>query len=502
MKEVKFQLAKIFCDKMVLQRDADIPVWGTSKSNETVKISINGSEYQGEAKDSKWFVYISPLPAGGPYDMKVTCGNEEITIKDILIGDVWVAGGQSNMEFNLKDTIDGREEAEKADYQDIRYYQVPKLDYEEEGAEETASEWVYCNPETAKHFSAVAYHFARVIHRDIKVPIGIINCNRGGTSASCWLKEEYLAEDEDLKIYLDEYYNHIKDLDSEVYEKQIVDYDETLKTYNANAEKFNKEHPGAPYAELEKAVGQFPWPPPFGWKSYRRPSGLYNIMVKKITPYAIKGVIWYQGEEDASKPRIYGKLFNNVIKNWREDFNRLDLPFLFVQLPRFNDETGDGDNWAYVREAQMLTMKNDLNTAMAVSIEYGERDDVHPKNKKPVGERVALLAKAKVYGENIEYTGPIYKEMKIQENKIIVSFEHIGSGLEVKGETLKSFKICGEDRKFVEAKAAINGDTVEVYGHSIDKPVAVRYGFTSYDENMNLYNREGLPASPFRTDNF
>jgi sialate O-acetylesterase len=502
MNNNKLELAQVFSSNMVLQRNCNIPIWGNAEDGAKVIIKFSNQIKEVQALNGKWITYLEPISEGGPYEMEIKSGAALIVLKKILIGDVWVAGGQSNMEFNLKDTIDAKEEIEAANFANIRYYQVPKIDYEDETTESIDNPgWQLCTTENAGYFSAVAYHFAKNITKEIGVPVGIINCNRGGTSASCWVSEEYLASDNDTKIYLEEYYEHLKKVSDEEFEIQVVEYNKSLEEYNKNIENYKALHPQALMGEMDEKVGLYPWPPPLGKKSFNRPNGLYNVMVKKVAPYGIKGFIWYQGEEDSTKCRIYKKLFGMVIKNWRELWNNSELPFLFVQLPSYGDGDPKLENWPRIREAQLLTMKEDNNTAMAVAIDCGEEDNVHPINKKPVGERVALLARAKVYKQDIVYSGPIFRDIKIEGNKALLSFDHIGTGLIFKGEEAVGFKICGQDKKFLPATAQIKGDIIEVYSDEIIEPLAVRYGWSNY-EKINLYNKEALPTSPFRTDDF
>lgn len=496
-----FTIAPIFTDLMVLQRDTKIPVWGRAADGCKIKVEICDKTMETEAVNGHWRVDLPPLSSGGPYSMKIQSSTSEFILEDILVGEVWLAGGQSNMEFALSNSLNGKKEADKANFKNIRYYDVPKIAYEEvENTDFPESEWKICNPENAGKLSAVAFHFAKSVFEELKIPIGIVGCNWGGTSASCWMSEEYLRSDEKTRVYLDEYFDCIGSVSEEEYENRIKAYEGQLADYRQGVEQIKITDPDASQTMIQKLAGPYPWPPPMGKKSSRRPAGLYHTMLKKVIPYGIRGVIFYQGEEDTNKAGYYKKLFELMMKNWREDWNNKVLPFLFVQIAYFNDQE-PGKNWALLREAQLRTMLCDENTAMAVITDCGEKDNVHPFNKKPVGERLALLARAKVYGQDIECYGPTYRSMRIEDNKIVLTFDHAEGGLVTMNGELKGLKICGEDKNFVNAKADIRNNTLQVYTKEVKHPIAVRYGWANYMD-VNLYNKEGLPASPFRTDNF
>lgn len=502
MDNEKFKVNPIFSKNMVLQRGVNIPIWGTGQDGTKVIVEFCNQIKEVQVQHGKWMVNLDPISFGGPYDMKIENDLAEIILANILIGDVWLAGGQSNMEFNLKDSKDAKEEIQGANFSSIRFYQVPKIDYEDETTLALENPgWQAFKTENIGELSAVAYYFAKNIYKTLEIPIGIINCNRGGTSASCWVSKEYLSSDEDTKVYLDEYYEQLKKVTDEEYEIEAAKYNKGLEEYNKKFNYYKLLNPNATVSEIDAHLGCYPWPPPMGKKSYRRPNGLYNIMIKKVAPYAIKGFLWYQGEEDAPSWKRYKKLFGMVIKNWRELWQNDNIPFLYVQLPSFGDSNPKIENWPRTREAQLEILKEFKNTGMVVTIDCGEEDNIHPVNKKPVGDRLALLARGMVYNDDIVYSGPIFKSIKIEGNKAIVSFEHVGSGLVFKDENVIGFKICGQDKKFIDAKAKIVGNTIEVYSDKIDKPTAVRYGWSNF-EPISLYNKEGLPASPFRTDKF
>lgn len=492
------KLAPIFSDHMVLQGGADIAVWGSGTDGQKVKVEINGVIQETGVENGKWQITLPPVSAGGPYTMNVSSGSREITIQDILAGEVWIAGGQSNMEFWLKNSLNAKAEIASANLQEFRYYNVPRVAYVEPGkGQEQAGQWMVCNAETAGDFSAVAYYFGKSLIKALKVPVGIIGCNWGGTSAACWTSEEFLQMGEKTPVYLEEYQKVVRNEVQEEYNRQIEAYDEKVKSFNQRFEKFKRDYPEATQEEVDEQVGSYPWPPPYGSRSFRRPSGLFHNMVSTVIHYRSKGVIFYQGEEDTGKSEIYYELFSLMRKNWRDAWKNSQLPFLFVQLPYYNDEEA-GKDWPVLREAQLRTMHDDKDTAMVVATDCGERDNIHPVDKRPVGERLALLAMDRIYGKNIQGVSPIYSGKEIKDDKIILHFDHAEVGLICKGESLKGFEICGNDHVFVKADAVIKGKTVEVSAEGLSNPVAVRYGWANYTE-VNLYSAAGLPASPFRT---
>lgn len=483
----KLQANALFTDHMVLQRDRGIPVWGTGKDGATVTVRIRDTSAQAVVRDGEWKATLPALPAGGPFELTVAAGGEKLSFRDVLIGDVWFAGGQSNMEWRIAESANPEQEAAAADWPTLRYYEVPRVAYDD--GQTHAGSWTVCTPETASQFTAVGYHFARTLVGALNVPIGIVGCNWGGTSASCWVSEEALASDPDLRIYVDEYKEKIGRLGPETAKKEQDDYQAALDAW------IRREAEGLTGAEL----GDYPWPPPMNEQSFLRPSGLYGMMLSPTAPFAIKGFIYYQGESDANRPHLYDKLMAVMIEQWRSDWGDSTLPFLFVQLPGYGDPSDhDGINWPLLREAQQKVFERVPNTAMAVILDCGEENDIHPRDKRSVGERLAGLALKEVYGRDVACYGPFFKDLAIEGGKAIVRFNHAESGLTaVSGEVL-GFEIAGTDGRFVKADAAIVGNTVEVSSMDVAAPVAVRYGWASWP-TATLANGIGLPAAPFRT---
>lgn len=503
--EKSFKLAEIFTDHMVLQRHISNPVWGKAEDGKKVSIAFMDKVYETVASNGEWCIKLSPADAGGPYEMKVKCEEDEVVIKDIYIGEVWLAGGQSNMQFTLEED-EAHDEIANSYNEYIRYCDMPRVAYDDETTAIYKPQWVVSGPEHAAGFSAVAYYFAKHLQKELNMHIGIIGCNHGATSASCWMSEEYLGSDSDIKVYLDEYLKIFNAYTIEEHEQRIIDHEKLVEQKNKEVEAYKKEHPEADQIDINNVFG-IDWIfPPMTHKSFERPCGLYETMFKKVAPYGIRGFIFYQGETDANRSELYGKLFGKMIENWRDDFNNPELPMIFVQLPLYGHPDNPNRNvksseWAVLRDQQLLVSKKYNNVHMAVTLDCGDIRDIHPKNKKPVGDRLALLARNKVYGEDIVASGPMYESMEVKDNKIVLSFEYVGSGLVAKDGALKGFTICGEDQNFVEAEATIVNNKVEVYSDQVENPVAVRYAWKN-DADAYLYNGEGLPASPFRTDDF
>ncbi len=429
----------LFSDHAVLQQKVKVPVWGTTDESGTVKVSFAGQDVSAEPKDGQWRVELKPLAAGGPHQMTISQGSTTRKINDVLVGEVWICGGQSNMQWNLKQSEGGSEAIEASANNELRLLTVPRKGAPDQPQTNIEAQWVVSSPQTTADFTAVGYFFGRDLQKQLKVPVGLISSNVGGTAAEQWMSKEAIESNPDLK-------------------------------------------------DMSKPQGA---------------SMLYNAMIAPLAPYAIQGVIWYQGESNAGRAYQYRKLFPAMIKNWRDTFGQGDFPFLFVQIAPYDpDRKNLPDSiWAEIRDAQLYASQNVPNTALIVTTDVGDEVDIHPKKKEPVGHRLALAARAVAYGEKIEHSGPLYDKMKIDGNKVTLWFKHTGGGLVAKGGSLTGFTIAGEDQKFHPANATIDGDTVVVTSDAVKNPLAVRYGWVG-NPIVNLWNRDGLPASPFRTDSF
>ena len=483
------KLPAVIGDNMVLQRGKASHIWGWADPNEQITVSVSWRTMSWEVttdKEGKWSFEMSPPKTTGPHEMTLRSKNT-ITIKNILVGEVWVCSGQSNMQWSVRASANADQEIAGADYPKIRLFTV-KRKVANEPQTNCEGSWTMCSPETVPGFSAVGYFFGRELHKELDVPIGLIHTSWGGTPAESWTRRGALEAVPDCLPIL------------ERFDEAMAKYPEAKKKYDEDVIKWKKA------AEKAKAEGEKP--PgrpraPFGPGNPHSPAGLYNAMIAPLIPYSIAGAIWYQGESNAGRAYQYRKLFPAMITNWRQDWGQGNFAFLFVQLANFmavEPEPVDSA-WAELREAQLMTLALP-NTGMAVIIDIGEASDIHPKNKQDVGKRLALWALARTYGKTPVYSGPIYKSMKTEGNKTILEFEHVGGGLVGRGgEPLKGFAVAGADRKFAWADAKIEGDTVVVSSDKVSEPAAVRYGWAN-NPVCNLYNKEGLPASPFRTDDW
>lgn len=427
--------------------------------------------------------------------MTVNGEKNSITVKNIMVGEVWICSGQSNMEMPLATmgwwktgVLNYEQEVASANYpNDIRLFTVGKK-VAEQPQSDCVGSWSMCTPETAASFSAVAYFFARELHKELQIPIGLIHTSWWGTPAEAWTSKRVIESRPDYKPIIDRY------------EKAVENYPQALEDYENKLAEWKKAAAKAK-AEGKELPGE-PWPP-YGPGHQNSPYRLYNGMIAPLIPYGIQGVIWYQGESNAARAYQYRKLFADLIKNWRDDWGQGDFPFYYVQIAPFKSVYGfyKPFEMAELREAQLMTLSVP-NTGMVVTMDIGDVKDIHPRNKQDVGKRLALWALAKTYGrENIVCSGPIYKSMKIEGDKIRLFFDYADNGLAAKGGELTHFVIAGGDKKFVDAKAMIVGNTVVVSSGKVSKPIAVRYAWSNA-ALPNFYNKEGLPASGFRTDDW
>jgi len=484
----------LFSDNMVVQQGVPINVWGTAKAGERISVKLGRQEASAATDDKgNWSVKLDAMKPGEPMTLTIA-GENTVTFKNVAVGEVWVASGQSNMQWPVRASTNAEKEIAEADHPGIRLFTVPRVVAGKPQTDVQGS-WVVCSPQTVGDFSAVAYFFGRDLHKAIKVPVGVINTSWGGTPAEAWTSMAVLESEPGLKSIVDSWDARFKKYPAAV-EAHIAAYGKAVREWLKSAD--SAEVAGRPIASPPKL--DFPGDPR---TSPHRPAGLYNAMLHPLLPFGIKGAIWYQGESNAGRALQYRTLFAAMIRNWRKDWGLGDFPFLFVQLAPYQREPANPPpgTWPELREAQLLTMLNVPNTAMAVITDVGEEKDIHPKAKQPVGARLALAARALGYGEKIEYSGPIYKEMKRDGSRIVLSFTHLGGGLVAKGGPLKGFTIAGSDQKFVDAQAEIAGDTVVVSSPEVAEPVAVRYGWTNCPV-LNLWNKADLPATPFRTDDF
>ena len=622
-------LPRIFGDNMVLQRDRPIPVWGWADAGEKITVQFNKQNKTIKAeKNGKWMVRLDPEPAGGPYQLLVA-GKNSITIANVLVGEVWICSGQSNMEMPIEGwgkVNNYQQEIAAADYPQIRHFKVPNTVSAMPQEDISGGEWKAASPATAGDFTAAGYFFARELYNKLHVPIGLINTSWGGTMVETWISRGAFEKSDEFKSMIasmpaldlqalakqkkqammdklkklqgsfeenpnttewknagfdDSNWPHMKlpglweqqnmgleDLDGLVWFRKVViiadedagkaatlelgkidDSDNSYvngekvgETKNQYSEDRHYTIPagilkagkniiavrvedtgggGGIYGESDQmklTVGSKVYPLAGDWlfkiesisagntsvgpNSY--PTLLFNAMVNPLIPYAIRGTIWYQGEANAGRAYEYRQSFPLLITDWRQHWGQGDFPFYFVQLASFNSANGNsehGSDWAELREAQTRTLSLP-NTGMAVTIDIGESHDIHPKNKQDVGKRLAAIALNNVYGQTMEYSGPVYQSMKIDGNKIILTFTHTANGLVIKDKYgyVKGFEIAGKDQHFHYAKAYADGDRIVVYNESIAEPVEVHYAWADDAGDANLFNSAGFPAVPFRTD--
>ena len=619
------RLPKLISDGMVLQRETNVKIWGWASEGEKITVSFIDNTYNTTTNEKgEWEVILTKMEAGGPYVMKIDAGNS-ITINDILVGDVWVCSGQSNMGFSLGSVSDlYKDEIDNMNNPFIRqFFTFPKPNFSETEKDYSFGRWQHADSKNIRSLSAVGYFFAKHLYEKYKVPIGLINSSLGGSSAEAWISEESIKSfpiyyeqlqrfkdptymekinkkdnervaewnkfiklnDEGLKnpsqtwfdpqfnttdwetIHVPGYWTDTKlglmngvvwykkeiNIPSDMIGKpgviklgRIFDCDTVFingkfvgttgsqyapREYNIPEDLLKEglntivvrdisyiRHGGfVPGKEYEISIGGKKINLEGDWKykigvvaepledrlfTGKIPTGLFNGGIAPLLNYQIKGVLWYQGESNTSRAFEHYDLFKLLIKDWRKNFQQGEFPFLFVQLPNFEEVNIENTryDWAYFRESQLKALAIP-NTGMAVTIDVGEFNDIHPRNKKDVGYRLALAAQKIAYKEkNIVHSGPIYKSMKIEGSKIILTFENVGSGLTVKNsEKLNCFEICGIDNEFYPAIAKIVNNTIVVSSDKVESPASVRYAWANNPEDVNLYNKEGLPASPFRT---
>ena len=482
--EVK--LPALISDNMVLQQDLPANVWGWADAGEKVSVKFGGksAEATADAK-GKWSVKLAGLASGATGEMTVA-GTNTLTIKNVAVGEVWVCSGQSNMEFVVSRGMNAVEEISGADFPMIRHFNVARA-AKGEPQDNCAGKWDVCSPQTVAGFTAVGYFFGRQLHKNLKVPVGLIHSSWGGTAAELWTPWPVLSGDPDFKSI------------TGAWEKTVNDYPAAKARYDAEMEVWSEAEKKAKVAGTPP-----PAPPraPKGGDVVGSPSSLYNGMIAPLVPYTIRGVTWYQGESNAGNATLYRKLFPVMIQSWRAAWQEPDSAFLFVQLANYmqrHDEPTD-TNWARLREAQTRALALP-HTGMALAIDVGDAKDIHPKDKQTVGKRLALAAEATVYYRDTEYSGPMFGGAQMEGEKVRLTFRH-GEGMKAaEGGKVKGFAIAGEDRKFVWADAEIAGDHVIISSPEVKAPASVRYAWADNPE-CNLINAAGLPASPFRTDDW
>jgi sialate O-acetylesterase len=467
-----------FGDGMVLQRNMPIRIFGEATDGANITVRLNGQEKTAVSQGGNWLLDLDKIPAGGPYEIVIIGDGNTFCFKDVMIGEVWFAGGQSNMAFNLENCIDFEKHLPTAENPKLRFLQIPLTEF---GPINTGGlQWKNFDKNTVRGFSAVAYFFATELQELLGVTVGIIGSYRGGTWNENWMTPNSIKNTPELKYLFEKYDSeYAKYKDEAEYEQKYQQYLIDLKNWKANGGWSSGKVPMAP----------------MGPKAYQRPSGLYESMIKPLQPYTIKGCIWYQGEANSSRYEEFKTLFPAFIEGWRKSWQNPELPFYFVQLPAY----GKGITWPQFRQAQLECFEKIPHSGMVVSEGCGDEKDIHPKVKKPIGDRLAIAVAAEVYKQPHVPYGPQLKKVNYYKNKAKVSFDYSDNYLVLSKTNTDSFEISGEDKKFKVAQIEIKGKTLYIWNNEVQKPKYIRYAYSPYPQ-MVLFNKEGLPASPFTTE--
>ena len=500
------RLPALFSDNMVLQQGKPVAVWGWAKQDEDVVVRFAGQTQVTQADaDGRWRVTLDPMSVSAqPRELTVR-GMNEIILKDVLVGEVWLCSGQSNMQWTVSQAANPEQEVAAAHFPHVRMFNVQRATAMSP-ATDLSGAWQEASPKTVGQFSAVAYYFGRHLHQVLKSPVGLINSSWGGTRIEAWSSRESLGERPCAAQLLSDWDGIMKSWDAEAektrQEQAKTDWEKAVQEIKAENDKL-------PEGAARKPTPPAPKPADDPNKTPHFPATLYNGMIAPLIPYALQGAIWYQGESNQKRAFQYQELLPNMINDWRTRWND-DFSFYIVQLASYGNnqpvatEPGTPDTWSELQEAQYLTAITLPKTGLVVTNDIGELKDIHPKNKQEVGRRLALWALAKDYRRNVgAYSGPLFKNAIIKADKVRLQFDHVGGGLKARdGGDLKHFQISGADEKWVWAKAVIEGNEVIVSSPEVMRPVGVRYAWAAWPEGANLVNAEGLPASPFRTDEF
>ena len=498
----ELRLPAIIGDNMVLQQKQSNPIWGWDTPGTEVKVTLGSQSKtaQADAK-GKWTIKLDPLPSSAVPTFMTIQGTTKRELKNILVGEVWVCSGQSNMGFNLNSVWDADLDIATAKYPQIRLISVPQVGTQEL-QDDFKGQWEECSPLTAGSFTAVGYHYGRVLHEMLGVPVGLIDNAWGGSSCEAWVRRDVLEKDARFKAMIDKWKQTEATYTDAVFETQKAEHQSKVDAWviaRKEALKAGKPVPANPPRAPQNVL-----------RGQHRPGNLYAGCLHPILGYGIKGAIWYQGESNASRAHEYGHLFPLMITHWRNEWKQGDFPFYWVQLADFKPEQaepGDSD-WAELRESQTMSIRKLANAGQCVITDLGEANDIHPKNKRDVAERLARWALVKDYGLNLPYRSPELKESTFEGDKALLTFDFAPQGLRtIDVDEVKGFALCGADQKWVWAKASIIGGSkkgtnqIAVSSPQVPQPVAVRYAWSD-NPICNVFSAEGLPVTPFRTDNF
>lgn len=482
-------LAPLFTDGVVLQRDKPIPVWGRAASGERVAVTFRGETITATGDSAgRWIVYLSPAPANGePTELVAATASQTVVVNDIVVGEVWLASGQSNMEWPISHVRDDEKKLAMVELPLIRHIKIARSVAPAPQDVVPTDGWRRATPEDVGGFTAVGYFFARELHRKLRVPVGIIHSSWGGTPIEAWMSDRSRGSTT-LGSVIDERWAAAM---AEWTPERVARYPIEVAAWEKAQEQANATGTKNP----------LPWPAmPATPDSPLRPGGTFNGMIAPLQPFALRGFLWYQGESNVERPNEYEELFPAMIRSWRSNWGDDTLPFYFVQIPNYADGEPNGRKWARLREAQTKALELP-RTGMAVTIDVGDPDDLHPKTKMPIGLRLAHIAKAEVYDIPSDASGPIFANATREGAGMRVRFTHAATGLVAHHRPVQALELAGADRVFHPAEGRIERDTILVTSPHVKEPVAVRYAWTNAPE-ANLYNGSGLPAEPFRSDDW
>ncbi len=482
-------LAPLFTDGVVLQREKPIPIWGRAEPGQKLAVTFQDQNVRTTADaQGRWIVYLDAVVASSdPHEIVVAAANESVVVRDVVVGEVWLASGQSNMEWTISNVHPEEQKIAAVDLPLVRHLKIERSTADHPADTARTSGWLKASPSTVPHFSAVGYFFARELHRSLRIPVGIVNSSWGGTPIEAWMSDRS---------------RHLTTLGAVIDERWQAQRKEwtpeRIARYPADMEAWQKAQA---HATATKTENPLPWPrPPATDDSPERPGNLFNGMIAPLQPFALRGFLWYQGESNVGRPNEYEELFPAMIRAWRANWGDDSLPFYFVQIPNFADGNPQGRQWARLREAQSKALELP-RTAMAVTIDVGDPDDLHPRAKLQVGRRLALIAKTEIHDLPGDTSGPMFVGATRENGAMRVRFTHAATGLIAHQRPVQALELAGTDKVFHPAVGRIERDTLVVTSPQISAPVAVRYAWTNAPV-ANLYNGAGLPAEPFRSDDW
>jgi len=487
--QAEIVLAPLFSDGVVLQREKPIPVWGRAEPGQKLVVTFQDQTMRTTVDaDGRWIVYFEAVPASGdPHEIVVAAAKESVVVRDVVVGEVWLASGQSNMEWTIANVVPEEQKIAAVDLPLVRQLKIERTTAGRPADTVRTGGWQKANPSTVPHFSAVGYFFARELHRRLRVPVGIVNSSWGGSPIEAWMSDRS---------------RHATTLGPTIDERWKATRAEwTPERIARHASEMEAWQQAEAQAKATNTKNPLPWPKqPATDDSHYRPGNLFNGMIAPLQPFALRGFLWYQGESNVERPNEYEELFPAMIRSWRANWGDDSLPFYFVQIPNYADRNPQGRQWARLREAQTKALELP-RTAMAVTIDVGDPDDIHPRTKMEVGRRLALIAKTEIHDLPGDTSGPMFVGATRENGAMRVRFTHAATGLVAHQRPVQELELAGADQVFHPAVGRIERDTLVVTSPHVPAPVAVRYAWTNAPA-ANLYNGAGLPAEPFRSDNW